>query len=584
MSKTVKLRAVIYCRVSTQEQMQKDALKVQVEEAKRCVRENRWQLVGEYIEMESGTTKSGRTEYMRLLSDMHVPAGMSRGFDVIVIKSLDRLNRCAKNWYLFVDELVRCDKRLYIYMDRAFYRTDDNLLAGIKAILAEQYSRDLSRKVSAAHAYRQKNGTTVLLNNNTYGYRKNADKTVSVEDSEAEMVRQIYSLAAQGRGAYSISNLLFEQGIRNRNGKQLGESTIRRIVRNPLYKGVVVMNRKHFDFERKKRVENPPSEWIVHEGLVPAIVEEGLWERANQRMGCLSGKVKKSQRISGQSASDGMTGCSENDKQNHRKRQKEKKNSPKVLYDFSGKIVCGVCGEPYYKTFRWRGKNKQEKVVEWKCSRYLKHGRKGEYGCDNIFLGQEKLKVKMEEEAERYLSSLDKAVMEEWIEGILEAVFTQEERMEKVKYMSEVSSEKMLEKRKESLEKKQKRLLELLLEDVISKYVYQQKICELQKEESDVKKQLQKWQKDFVGKEEQNVDVRDMHLEEQLEKKQGDLGEKEGRGIREIKEKLLQEGIQRIKTVFFLLKIQKIQVKKEWLNIRFFDRDSFKIVSVKMKK
>ena len=62
-------------------------------------------------------------------------------YDIIVIKSLDRLNRSAKNWYLFVEELMMYDKLLYIYMDQSFYHTDDNLLAGIRAILAEQYSR-----------------------------------------------------------------------------------------------------------------------------------------------------------------------------------------------------------------------------------------------------------------------------------------------------------------------------------------------------------------------------------------------------------------------------------------------------------
>ncbi len=112
-----------------------------------------------------------RPEYMRLLSDMREPGK----FDIIVIKSLDRLNRSAKNWYLFVEELVSNDKLLYVYMDRDFYKTDDNLMTGIKAILAEQYSRDLSRKINNAHRYRQKNGTTVLLNNNTYGYRKTPD-------------------------------------------------------------------------------------------------------------------------------------------------------------------------------------------------------------------------------------------------------------------------------------------------------------------------------------------------------------------------------------------------------------------------
>lgn len=568
MTEAGKCRAVIYCRVSTQEQTQKDALKIQVEEAKRCVRENGWILADEYIEMESGTTKSGRSEYRRLLSDMHASAGMDNGFDVIVIKSLDRLNRCAKNWYLFVEELVQCDKQLYIYMDRTFYRTDDNLFAGIKAILAEQYSRDLSRKVNAAHAYRQKNGTTVLLNNNTYGYRKNADKTVSVEEAEAEMIKQIYLLAAQGRGAYFISNLLFEQGIRNRNGKQLGESTIRRIVRNPLYKGVVVMNRRHFDFEKKRMIENPSSEWIVHEGMVPMIVDEALWERANQRMGWLSGKRKKMYHALGQNESDVIQGCSEkdkqeksvpeskllkettdyfeNDKQMHRKKQMENEKSQRVVYNFSGKIVCGVCGEPYYKTFRRRGKNKQEIVIEWKCSRYLKHGRKGEVGCDNVFLGQKEMEEKVEEEAEQYLGQLDEQNLVQWILEVMESVLCQEEKREG---MNKKTLEKILKKRKESLEKKQNRLLELLLEDVVKDDVYKKKTGELKEECRDVEKKLAELQRNIK---------KDVETE----------GKKRiPSGRRKIEEKLFSDGIRRIKGQYYLLQVRKIKAEKAGISI-----------------
>ena len=242
-------RAVIYCRVSTQEQAQRDALAVQVEEAQNAVKSNEWVLVDQYIEMESGTTKHGRSEYMRLLDDIKD----KNKFDIIVIKSLDRLNRSAKNWYLFVEELVNNDKLLYIYMDRAFYKTDDRLISGVKAILAEQYSRDLSSKINNAHEYRQKNGTTVLINNNTYGYVKNPDKSVSIHPEEAKMIRKIYRLAAQGCGSRTISKILYQDGIRNRNGNQLEESSIRRIIKNPLFKGVVVMNKRHFDFEKKKK-------------------------------------------------------------------------------------------------------------------------------------------------------------------------------------------------------------------------------------------------------------------------------------------------------------------------------------------
>lgn len=459
-------RAVIYCRVSTQEQTQRDALAVQVQEAQNAVKSNEWVLVDQYIEMESGTTKHGRSEYMRLLDDIKD----KNKFDIIVIKSLDRLNRSAKNWYLFVEELVNNDKLLYIYMDRAFYKTDDRLISGVKAILAEQYSRDLSSKINNAHEYRQKNGTTVLINNNTYGYVKNPDKSVSIHPEEAEMIRKIYRLAAQGCGSRTISKILYQDGIRNRNGNQLEESSIRRIIKNPLFKGIVVMNKRHFDFEKKKEIKNPESEWIYHQGLVPAIVEEELWEKANKMLKLSAAQVKGAGR---------------------QKKHRE-------LYDFSGKLICGECGAPYYKTFRRQYANPEHVIVEWRCSSYLKHGRKKQEvaegknqskewgadeqelrrgqitGCDNIHLKQEGLERMMRELSGQLFAWQDEENMIRRIIKILsEVLLTGETHLKKEE----------VEKNLMAVRNRKSRLLDLLLDNTISKQGYKSKQKELEQEE-----------------------------------------------------------------------------------------------------
>ena len=86
------LRAVIYCRVSTQEKVQIDALQIQIREARKTVADNKWILIDQYIESESATTAERRREYLRLYSDMSTGK-----FDIIVIKSEDRLNRNVKD-------------------------------------------------------------------------------------------------------------------------------------------------------------------------------------------------------------------------------------------------------------------------------------------------------------------------------------------------------------------------------------------------------------------------------------------------------------------------------------------------------
>ena len=272
-------RAVTYNRCSTEEESQKDALVKQVQESKNCVYEQGWKLVDTYVEAKSGTTVKGRSEYNRLYRDLELDK-----FDIIVIKSQDRLMRNTKDWYLFLDRMQKNRKKLYMYLEGTFYTPDDALSTGIKAILAEEYSRELSKKINHAHRSRQQEGKSFVFTNQMYGLKKLPDKTIVIDEQEAEMIRLIFRLSVNGYGTHSSAEILYKKGYTNRNGKMLTPSLIRNIIRSPIYKGTVVQNKRHYEFESKQTVNNPESEWIVHNAVVPAIVDEQLFEEANRAL------------------------------------------------------------------------------------------------------------------------------------------------------------------------------------------------------------------------------------------------------------------------------------------------------------
>ena len=233
------LRAVTYCRCSTEEESQKDALIKQVQEAKECICRKGWLHVDSYVESRSGTTTKGRTEYHRLMEDM-----MSDKFDIIVIKSQDRLMRNTKDWYLFVDRLVTNGKKLYMYIEHKFYTADDALITGIKAILAEEYSFELSKKINNAHRNRQKNGGTVILPANTYGLQRVTKGEYELVEDEVKAIKIMFHMALTN-GCGRIANVLEENGMFARDGKPFEEEAIRRIIRNPIRCGTVIQNKKH---------------------------------------------------------------------------------------------------------------------------------------------------------------------------------------------------------------------------------------------------------------------------------------------------------------------------------------------------
>lgn len=428
------LRAVIYARCSTEEESQKDALMKQAAEARECVGQKGWLLVDSYVESRSGTSTKGRAEYNRLYDDL------SRDkFDIIVIKSQDRLMRNTKDWYLFVDRLTTEQKRLYIYIEHKFYSTDDALITGIKAILAEDYSRELSKKLNNAHYRRQKNGTTVLLTNNTYGYRKLPDKSVEIIEEEAKIKRRMYELCAAGYGSRTVANILKGEGIVNRKGKPFGDSDIRRMVHNPLNKGTVVMRKVHYDFDSGRTIILPKNEQFIHENRIPAIVSEELWAQANAR-------------IAKRAITEHKDG-----------RYVRGKNPGKT--NLSGKLYCGLCGAPFYRTTRKSCKN-SEKIHEWSCKTFLLGGRDTEkLGCNNIHLKEAVLYELLEKSCTEQLQ-YDREKISRKMTEILEDVLCENDLQPEIEKVKE---------RKGKCELQMKTLVDKLLAEVISDDVYQMK-------------------------------------------------------------------------------------------------------------
>ena len=108
-----------------------------------------------------------------------------------------------------------------MYLERKFYTPDDALITGIKAILAEEYSRELSKKINNAHRNRQKEGKNFVLTRNTYGLKKLPDKRIVVDEAEADMIRMIFQLSANGYGTHCSAEILYQNGYRNHEGNAI---------------------------------------------------------------------------------------------------------------------------------------------------------------------------------------------------------------------------------------------------------------------------------------------------------------------------------------------------------------------------
>ncbi|NBJ93434.1 recombinase family protein [Parablautia muri] len=349
-------RVGIYNRCSTEEESQRNALASQALESREIAEKKGWSITEQYIESQTGTVAYKRSEYQRLLADMEKDR-----FDIVMIKSIDRLMRSARDWYFFLSRLTENSLKLYIYIEGKFYTPEDNLISGIKAILAEDFSRELSKKIRNAHRRRQEKKSGCNITCEMFGWNKVAKDTYEVNIKEAEYYRTAFSLAKEGKGFYTISNMLYELGARGRNGQRISEAQWRKMLYTPRAHGTMILNTRIYNFDTKRYEKVPENDWIIMEHALPPIVSKEYQEEVVEIM------KKKA------------------------KGARERKEQGKK-YDFTRKLICAECGRTYYRTCYH---TKAGKKVVWKCAAFLEGGRKKEDehlgGCDNRHLPEEEI-------------------------------------------------------------------------------------------------------------------------------------------------------------------------------------------------
>lgn len=427
------LKVVFYSRVSTDEEKQLNALDKQIQELTDYIHSQKdWVLVDKYIdEGISGTTSKGRHEYNRLYNDL-----LTDKFDIVVIKDQSRLMRNVLDWYLFLDRVMKNGKQIFMYLDNSFYTPDNAFISGIKAMMAEEYSRDLSRKIKSAAQRSQKNGT-VYGNNRMLGYKQEGGKLTIIEE-EAEIVRQVFEWYIQGDGFRVIQQKLLDKGITSTTGTPFSLSTLKRMIKQEKYKGLLISGKRRKNFETKKFEDIPQSEWVIIPNGVPAIVSEDVWEKANQ---CLKER------------------CVENGIEYAKKRGTFQSN----LYPLSGKIYCGKCGKPYWHEFHLTKVNKIPRNT-WQCSTYKAYGTRPDKGCQNKILRDDVIMGKLKE---ILFSTYNISSVRETLDILKDTLQT-----------NIINPQTALDKNTKLIKRRDK-LLEMLLDEVITKDEYTQKKNEL---------------------------------------------------------------------------------------------------------
>ena len=418
-----RLRAVDYDRVSTEEEKQLNALENQIQENRDTIKEMGWIHVGSYIdEGKSGTTTKRRGDYKRLLEDMENDV-----FDIIVVKDQDRLQRNTRDWYLFVDRLLTNNLQLYFYLDNKFFTpNDDALITGIKAILAEEYSRNLSKKLNNANRRRVEKAkaggeVSAMGNGKSLGYKIENKKWVKVPQ-EIEICLLVWDLYEEYDSIRKVRDRINSLGYTNSVGKPFTSESIVRILKNEKAKGVIVMGKHHHDFNLKKIVKRPEEEWVRVEAPELAYVSAERFDNVQARLQAKTGKG----------------------------RGKNVGRDP-----LSGKLYCGNCGEVLWK-------HQSNGYTNWYCKNKM---AKGEIACT----GTKTTTVK--------INKIFAEIVEDLVVNRVEVKNSIVKWLDDLK--KSLSDDTALKKASQELEKAQNqrdKLLELYLEGLVNKEAYKGKL------------------------------------------------------------------------------------------------------------
>ena len=288
---TVKvIKAAIYARRSTDDDrttLDGRSVDRQVELARAFCARQGWVVAEKYVlaEERSGADFT-RIGLVRLLEGVHV---RPRPFDVVVTMSIDRLGRDMFRTGAVVQQLHAAGIEVWCYQTGqrvGFGTPTEKLMLGVGTYAAEEYRYAI--KLKTTEALRAKAARGHQAAGKTFGYdlvRVGDHTEREVNEEQAAVVRRIFEMSAAGHGDNRILNRLSEENV-PAPGRGWAKTTIRRILRNELYRGVATYGKTASveDGGRGRRVRvADESLWTVAQVPHLRIVSDAMWEKVQAR-------------------------------------------------------------------------------------------------------------------------------------------------------------------------------------------------------------------------------------------------------------------------------------------------------------
>ena len=302
----IRRKAALYVRVSTRHQIDKDSLPLQRKKLKEYCK---MYDIGEYQIFEDdgySAKNTDRPNFQEMIASIR-----TGDFTHLIVWKVDRISRNLLDFATMYQELKE-RKVTFVSLNEQFDTSTPIGGAMLKIILifAELEREMTSERVTAVMLGRAEEG---FFNGGAlpFGYAVDPEtKALAPVPDEKETVKLIFDMYEKMKSCQKVARFLQKNGAANRSGGEWLHEIIRGIIRNEVYIGTYIYNRRQY-----KGPEHPRSEWIIKENNHPAIIARDQFDRCNAIM----------------------------DK-NGASRDVSEIRKTKYIHIFSGKLCCNACG------------------------------------------------------------------------------------------------------------------------------------------------------------------------------------------------------------------------------------------------
>lgn len=340
--------ACIYIRVSThdQEELSPDAQKRLILDYSK---KNGYIVTDDNIFIDggiSGKKADKRPAFMKMIS---LAKAKEHPFDVILVWKYSRFARNQEESIVYKSLLKKNNVEVVSVSEPLVDGPFGSLIERIIEWMDEYYSIRLSGEVMRGmteNALRGGYQSTLPL-----GYKMDKETGIPyIYEPAAIIVKMIYNEYISGKAVVEIARIVNDIGYRTTRGSTFEQRTIKYILENPFYCGIVRWNRQQHESHTLK----DKSEWILAEGKHEPLFTKEYWDNVQLLI-------------------------------KQRSRPFKAHSTAGIKHWLSGIIQCSNC----YKTLTASVNRENMKITNWQCQAY----KKGACGQSHFIKHDELLKA-----------------------------------------------------------------------------------------------------------------------------------------------------------------------------------------------